>query len=624
MYLRATLFALALAGVSATACSVDTAQDISQKSQEATLCGQFEYIDVLNGEYVINNNVWNGDGQCIEASSNSTAFTVTQADHNLTTAGPPASYPSIFKGCHWGNCTSNSGLPIQVSALPTINSSWDITASGGAWDAAYDIWFDTSPNPSGQPNHVELMIWIDHEGGPQPFGSMKGTVNIEGASWEVWEGPMDGWRYIAYRRTNGTQSVSDLNLTAFAEDSVNRGWLDPSAYMVTIEAGFEIWQGGQGLKQNSFSATVGSDGGSDGGGSDGGGSDGGGSDDGGDTGGTCEATYEAENMTATTGGSISSGWNLWSNGSLSTSHDFVSGGGTVTVVAKGDQAGSQAPHMVVSVGGQVIGDAYVSATSWTSYSFDYSNNSGGVQGLSVAFDNDYYNSSTGEDRNLHVDKVSVACGGSGDGGGTTASCSDGILNQDESDVDCGGSCGDCANGDSCSTNGDCSSGNCSSGTCQAVASCTDGVRNGDETDVDCGGSCGDCANGDSCSTNSDCSSGNCSSGTCQTADTGGDTGGTGDVTGSLVITNNWTDGYCADLTVSSSANISTWTVELDTNQSAIYNTWNANFGGNAPNYTVTPLSWNASISTGGSVTVGFCANKTGGSWQPEVTSAGGN
>ncbi|KYF62115.1 peptidase [Sorangium cellulosum] len=46
--------------------------------------------------------------------------------------------------------------------------------------------------------------------------------------------------------------------------------------------------------------------------------------------------------------------------------------------------------------------------------------------------------------------------------------------------------------------------------------CTDGVQNGTETDVDCGGTCtADCANGDTCSVNADCTSANCVAGVCQ-------------------------------------------------------------------------------------------------------------
>ncbi|MDD9953802.1 MAG: hypothetical protein OXR66_05700 [Candidatus Woesearchaeota archaeon] len=45
-------------------------------------------------------------------------------------------------------------------------------------------------------------------------------------------------------------------------------------------------------------------------------------------------------------------------------------------------------------------------------------------------------------------------------------------------------------------------------------SCDDGVKNQDETDVDCGGSCGKCAAGESCDTALDCSAAYCTSGKC--------------------------------------------------------------------------------------------------------------
>lgn len=48
----------------------------------------------------------------------------------------------------------------------------------------------------------------------------------------------------------------------------------------------------------------------------------------------------------------------------------------------------------------------------------------------------------------------------------------------------------------------------------AGAACDNGVLDGDETDVDCGGSCSPCGNGDACSVDADCQSGTCDAGTC--------------------------------------------------------------------------------------------------------------
>jgi len=66
-------------------------------------------------------------------------------------------------------------------------------------------------------------------------------------------------------------------------------------------------------------------------------------------------------------------------------------------------------------------------------------------------------------------------------------CTDGIQNQSETGVDCGGPCTpcQCVNGiqDGGETGVDCG------GPCAVCPSCFDGIQNGTETGVDCGGSC---------------------------------------------------------------------------------------------------------------------------------------
>ena len=100
-------------------------------------------------------------------------------------------------------------------------------------------------------------------------------------------------------------------------------------------------------------------------------------------------------------------------------------------------------------------------------------------------------------------------------------CGDGVQNQDETDIDCGGStCAGCGAGEMCGSGGDCASGVCTGNLCQSAA-CSDGVQNQDETDVDCGGSaCGACGPGGGCSVGSDCTSLICSGGTCTTPSCG--------------------------------------------------------------------------------------------------------
>ncbi len=98
-----------------------------------------------------------------------------------------------------------------------------------------------------------------------------------------------------------------------------------------------------------------------------------------------------------------------------------------------------------------------------------------------------------------------------------ASCSDGVENGPETDVDCGGGCVNaCAPGAGCKVDGDCIGGQCTSGSC--VPTCTDGVLNGTESDVDCGGLCDGCPSDKGCDTCWDCGFGlKCASGVCAAA-----------------------------------------------------------------------------------------------------------
>ena len=146
-------------------------------------------------------------------------------------------------------------------------------------------------------------------------------------------------------------------------------------------------------------------------------------------------------------------------------------------------------------------------------------------------------SPTCDDLVVNQDETDVDCGGAvcspcPDGGGCImdadcqsdvcdagacvgASCIDGVLNRGETDIDCGGpTCSPCVPGDECLVPGDCDSGVCTGYVCVA-ASCTDAVLNQDETDVDCGGaSCPGCPDGGTCLGDGDCASTSCEAGAC--------------------------------------------------------------------------------------------------------------
>jgi cellulose 1,4-beta-cellobiosidase len=228
-----------------------------------TLC-QEQTSSVSGGTYIVQNNEFDsGASECVTTDGNAD-FTVANSSIDNATNGSPGAYPAIYQGCHWGNCSSG-GLtsgPIEVSDLThgAVTSSWSTTQPGGssnAYDVAYDIWINQTPTTSGQPNGTEIMVWLNHNGSVQPYGSeVASDVTIDGNEYNIWEGTQSSWDTVTFDMVNPATSVSNLDIGDLAQKSVSLGYSQSDWYLIDVEAGFELWQGGAGLATNSFSVSV--------------------------------------------------------------------------------------------------------------------------------------------------------------------------------------------------------------------------------------------------------------------------------------------------------------------------------------------------------------------------------
>jgi hypothetical protein len=246
---------------------------------DTQICAQYGSTSIDSGRYIVQNNRWGTSAtQCINVTS--TGFSVIQADGSNATNGAPKSYPSVYYGCHYGNCSSGTILPLQATASGFSGISTGVGMSypsAGTWDAAYDIWFDPTARTNGQDTGAEVMVWLNHQGTIQPVGSQVATVSLNGATWNVWEGNI-GWNVVSYVRQSSTGSMNS-SVSSFFNDAVSRGYASTSWYLTSIQAGFEPWVSGVGLTVNSFSVTTPSGGGGGGGGG----------------GATCSAAYSLSN-----------------------------------------------------------------------------------------------------------------------------------------------------------------------------------------------------------------------------------------------------------------------------------------------------------------------------------------
>lgn len=118
--------------------------------------------------------------------------------------------------------------------------------------------------------------------------------------------------------------------------------------------------------------------------------------------------------------------------------------------------------------------------------------------------------------------------------------------------------------------------------------CSDGIQSGTETGIDCGGSCAACP-----------------------------------PAATLSILSEWESGWCAQVTVTNhtAAPTTSWAVQFDVHDSTITSSWSTNLANDGSLYTATNVSWNGYLPSTQSTNFGFCGNKTGTNWQPELVSS---
>src|ERR1700691_4467585 len=119
----------------------------SAQAATTTLC-QEQTASVSGGTYIVQNNEYDSSASECATTDGSDDFTVADSSIDNSTDGSPGAYPSIYQGCHWGNCSSGglSAHPVEGSSLTpgAVTTSWSTTQPGGGsdYDVAYDIWFN--------------------------------------------------------------------------------------------------------------------------------------------------------------------------------------------------------------------------------------------------------------------------------------------------------------------------------------------------------------------------------------------------------------------------------------------------------------------------------------------------
>lgn len=257
----------------------DQTGTVGSSVMDADNSGDFDRAKILvdDEQYIIQNNNWGNPtgSDCILDYVNN-SFTVSTCTGSNNPA--PAAFPSIYIGNNGNtaqgvNSTSSTdNLPRQISAITSINSTFRYSgAAGGSWNATYDIWFANSIPTAEYNDGIDgfVMIWLYDPSGAQPIGSSMGSAMIAGMNWNYWVGPRgdgpEGYNdapVVSYvnpseNDNSRAQTFVNKNIKEFLTHAVglNAG-LTNSMYLTDVFAGFEIWNGGQGLKVDEFTAVV--------------------------------------------------------------------------------------------------------------------------------------------------------------------------------------------------------------------------------------------------------------------------------------------------------------------------------------------------------------------------------
>ena len=199
------------------------------------------YGNAVVGTYIVQNNRWHDKipgEQCIKVIDQSPGFAITKQTGSAPTNGGPVSYPSIYIGCHYGNCSPGTNLPIQVKSIKKAETSITFKyVAGATYDAAYDIWLDPKPIKT-DVNHQEIMIWLNKQGSIHPVGSAVGDADVAGKSWQVWSGSNGANEVVSYVAPSAIPTMT-FNALDFIADLVKRGKITDAYYLTSVQAGFE-------------------------------------------------------------------------------------------------------------------------------------------------------------------------------------------------------------------------------------------------------------------------------------------------------------------------------------------------------------------------------------------------
>lgn len=209
--------------------------------------------------YIVRNDVFYPERECIRVRKHVVGFEVTRSQADSHKDNNEA-FPEVIYGCEWGVCSYHSSLPRKVYRIRVLRTSVSTNwrQAKGWFNVAYDIWFGHLHEVHGQVRGAEMMIWL----GTKRFGTptRDPIVTIDGQRWYYARhlacNQFGCWNYVLFRRVVPTTEENRLSLVPFIHYAETRRQISYRWFLKSVDAGFEVWQKGEGLGVNSYSVRL--------------------------------------------------------------------------------------------------------------------------------------------------------------------------------------------------------------------------------------------------------------------------------------------------------------------------------------------------------------------------------
>ena len=227
----------------------------------------------IDGEWYIiqNNNYGDPTNTNLILDYVNDSFTVVEGTATGPGDGQPASFPSIYIGANGetangvSSTSQTDNLPIQVSNVSRIVTTFAWSGTTESFAAEYDLWLANSPPVTQYWDAIEgfVRIRMHAPSDESPRGSKVGEATVAGQLWDVWVGPRgegpDGFNPAPVVTFVARFDIMGMtfDLVDFLHEASAYG-LVPSWYLTDIFFGFEIFAGGAGgdLSVDDFSCVV--------------------------------------------------------------------------------------------------------------------------------------------------------------------------------------------------------------------------------------------------------------------------------------------------------------------------------------------------------------------------------